>query len=720
MVTAVATTSEIHVYRDTPSTQSLDLETGGTFNAENLETALDKTVKLTIENQDALTRTIRIPQTDDTSIDMELPSSGDRADKFLTFGSNGEPTATTEKTTGTAVISAFGETLIDDANAAAARVTLLLTDGTTLLTLAGVQTKGQPYHDVKAYGAVGDGVTDDTAAIQAAIDAAELAGEAVYVPTGIYLITSSLDVTDDLKTIYGDGNTSEIRANAAIDAIFDYTSGGTDTGAHDSMLIRDIYLNAAQLANYCIYAGRMTRSNFIRIKAKFAVEANIGFVATGTGCFIDNFIGCNVSSSLKDGFFFDGSAINAINIIGCWIENNARLGINMDLGNKINIEGCTIEANAEAGIWALFVRSLSITNNYFEGNADTGIAVTVPASFTVKADIVLSGGSYPVIDSANPNVNVIIQGNNHKTGTADTMYYASGITGGDISNNRNSTAGDNCLEVYGDRADSNIRELTLFNNTEASGATYSLIDEQIIIGDGEGAVDSGKFLRLSHTILSKDIPHKNDMPQAFESYTKIVDGGKSSTLTRNAAAFHGLDAFTITKAADSSDTWGATLDIDNDYPELSGKLCYFGGWLKWDAGSDNNGRIYTTTTGWHTTSNRAAYTDWTFVSVMFTMPASGATSWECGFQKLSAGSSDVLHVAFPVLARVGDGHFSHLPEMNPVIGGTGEAGSPQYLRLYDLAGVLWYLFIESDGTVKIHSAIPTADADGDAVGDQTD
>ena len=44
--------------------------------------------------------------------------------------------------------------------------------------------------NVKDFGAVGDGVTDDTAAIQAAIDYAE--GE-VYFPVGNYKISSSLN-----------------------------------------------------------------------------------------------------------------------------------------------------------------------------------------------------------------------------------------------------------------------------------------------------------------------------------------------------------------------------------------------------------------------------------------------------------------------------------------------------------------------------------------------
>lgn len=45
--------------------------------------------------------------------------------------------------------------------------------------------------NVSAYGAVGDGVTDDTAAIQAAIDAANVAGGTVYLPNGTYIVSDS-------------------------------------------------------------------------------------------------------------------------------------------------------------------------------------------------------------------------------------------------------------------------------------------------------------------------------------------------------------------------------------------------------------------------------------------------------------------------------------------------------------------------------------------------
>lgn len=58
-----------------------------------------------------------------------------------------------------------------------------------------VQAKLRDTVSVKDFRAVGDGVADDTAKIQAAIDAVELAGGgAVYFPNGIYRLTSALTV----------------------------------------------------------------------------------------------------------------------------------------------------------------------------------------------------------------------------------------------------------------------------------------------------------------------------------------------------------------------------------------------------------------------------------------------------------------------------------------------------------------------------------------------
>jgi len=57
--------------------------------------------------------------------------------------------------------------------------------------------------NVKNHGAIGDGVTDDSAAIQAALDT----GQHVLIPTGDYLINSPLTFTRPGQMVSGDGRT---------------------------------------------------------------------------------------------------------------------------------------------------------------------------------------------------------------------------------------------------------------------------------------------------------------------------------------------------------------------------------------------------------------------------------------------------------------------------------------------------------------------------------
>jgi hypothetical protein len=70
-------------------------------------------------------------------------------------------------------------------------------------------TKG-PWHDVRAYGALGDGSNDDTAAIQAAIDAAWNSGT-TFLPAGTYRISQKLRVV--CMTLTGANRLTTIKAD---------------------------------------------------------------------------------------------------------------------------------------------------------------------------------------------------------------------------------------------------------------------------------------------------------------------------------------------------------------------------------------------------------------------------------------------------------------------------------------------------------------------------
>jgi hypothetical protein len=80
-----------------------------------------------------------------------------------------------------------------------------------------VENKLQESVSVKDFGAVGDGVTDDTAAIQAAIDATATGGS-LYFSKGTYKITTGLTVAYTIR-LYGDTTEGSIIDNTTNDIV---------------------------------------------------------------------------------------------------------------------------------------------------------------------------------------------------------------------------------------------------------------------------------------------------------------------------------------------------------------------------------------------------------------------------------------------------------------------------------------------------------------------
>src|SRR5258706_11108921 len=72
------------------------------------------------------------------------------------------------------------------------------------------------------FGAVGDGKTDDTLAIQSAVNAAVAAGGgAVYLPAGVYLVSASIEMFSH-TSLHGDGmgaSILKVRDEVGVDVI---------------------------------------------------------------------------------------------------------------------------------------------------------------------------------------------------------------------------------------------------------------------------------------------------------------------------------------------------------------------------------------------------------------------------------------------------------------------------------------------------------------------
>ena len=117
-------TNNVVVVRDVPAQQQIDYLEGGKFPAESHERGLDRGIIVNQQNQAALLRTLRLPDSEpDFSIEP-IPDAASRKGTRLGFDlATGKPISITDDITGVAA-TAFGASLVDDVDAAAARVTL--------------------------------------------------------------------------------------------------------------------------------------------------------------------------------------------------------------------------------------------------------------------------------------------------------------------------------------------------------------------------------------------------------------------------------------------------------------------------------------------------------------------------------------------------------------------------------------------------------------------
>jgi len=160
---------------------------------------------------------------------------------------NGQTTPTANIPMGGFKLTGLGTGVANTDAANVGQVTPALITATGATTARSAAAHFADAISVKDFGAVGDGVTDDTAAVQAAINGAQTLGKILYFPAGNYRLTSALTITYGMTIA---GNSPVVKGLAAADLFngtflyFDHTGKGVNilntNGAITDILVTDI------------------------------------------------------------------------------------------------------------------------------------------------------------------------------------------------------------------------------------------------------------------------------------------------------------------------------------------------------------------------------------------------------------------------------------------------------------------------------------------------
>lgn len=440
---------------------------------------------------------------------------------------------------------------------------------------------------VRDFGAVGDGVADDTAAIQAALNAAKgadgtAAGRRVFslhfpsVPGGFYKVTDTLviDGTYGL-VIYGDGALTQrgdqnatIRWYGSASKPVFQVKGGTGTPSNPNCCIafRDLTISGyptsltpegplpAAIALAGIHFGTLAGQNDNTL-CRRAVVQNVHIVNCRFGIWSGNPDGKNTDHA-------------TVLVTGCALFNNAQAGILWGTGNAIvNVVSCDVFCNGWAGgSLPADAYSGKIGANVHLQSGYMDIVSYTSAGKPATADIYQSSGRVSVINAWSDVLGYFFyqasasqnEGGYHNGQITGVRHYCGGMTEKDTPNSMRIVAPgmfiSGCL-VYGNiEVMSGLSGRPVFAgiNFIRPGATYigSGVDTQrslTVLGN------AGNHAQILLGGANRGVPlaHKGNAPP------QILSMGDNPCLLQvldAAASGSGLSFYTKTDDANGSHT----------------------------------------------------------------------------------------------------------------------------------------------------------------------
>ena len=315
--------------------------------------------------------------------------------------------------------------------------------------------------NVKDFGAVLDGVTDDTVAMQTAVDSFPANGGTLYIPAGTMLLTSSIIfpinyinggftylkkiavVGDSASVIRGNNTDNSINKTTILytgaGAMFDLRCGtgantyfwgvfrnfsayGSETPGQigirayhfTSGIIKDIQLgwfdNGLQVDGYFFYntVDGLLCNNNLNNGAKFASAIN------GT-----KFNRCKFNLNTVNGVLVQYGGVD-VNFDSCWFELNGVYGVRVENTYQVNLRGCYFEDNVTAGVFVLGsnVANVSVLNDfgsYYKTIGDCGININNYVLVNIFGSMTLSTADVSFIRDKSAGNTFVVNAVGYKT-----------------------------------------------------------------------------------------------------------------------------------------------------------------------------------------------------------------------------------------------------------------------------------------------------------------
>lgn len=387
--------------------------------------------------------------------------------------------------------------------------------------------------NVRRFGAKGDNSNDDTAEIQAAIDAAT-AGQVVFLPAGDFLISATIDLPANI-TFRGTGYNSHL--TGTMNAPFVKMSGV------DNVTVESIRISStANILNTGQYGVFMVNAKGSTVRGCYIDGMGYDGILPLYGCDDTLIIGNRVLNCQDDGINTGGSAAVPTydtRIIGNYVEGSGSSGIHVsdsshrttvqgntvnapngngiDLykSNDITIAGNTVNAPGGHGIACASgpIERVIIANNIIRDATDQGIRVLNATEVLIIGNDVIDPLLWGIVLSYSPQTqaNVALIGNTvtgNPTNDMINLYQVSHVTFSDnyidggqdnqieiqagcdfvsMRGNRLFNAGNQAVRITG------AKHIEFLNNEVFQPAVYGLVVTGTAIFDFDGKINGNTF-----------------------------------------------------------------------------------------------------------------------------------------------------------------------------------------------------------------------------------